>query len=535
MRWTVRFIRRSFELLLLVLVVACASAHREAVKGSFPPVPSHKLSLRRLEKPVMRADLSTLSERGGKRFSLVLRGAPLGEVLRSLSRERGYNLVLGRGVPVDAPVTVELRDVTFSQALDVLSKSMGFAYVIDGNTLWVVKSQIDTEVFKLGVVNILRRMTVSSSISSGGSTGGEESTGGTLSTDVSVASSFNLWTDIGCNLCVLIGLSCKGGGPGGGVVELCSNGEKFVAINRSTGHVIVTAQKVELERVRRYLKSVASSLEKQVVMDVRIAEVELSRGLQLGVDWSKVFNNVFKSKYSVSFGQVSTPVGEMSPIPGFFSMGISARPEARDPFNLAVRALKKYGRVRVLSAPRIAVVNNQGAVIKVGEDLHFVTDVSSTTNTETNTIGCDVDTETYFVGVSLSLVPYVDEEGIVTLYVHPNVTELRDVRTFRSECGDVPVEEPEFSVREMDTVVKVKDGDTLVIGGLIKTSYKSQDYRTPVLGDIPGLGYLFSRKERERVRTELFIFITPHVIYNPQPVRSVGAVLSGGRVDVVGR
>ncbi len=120
------------------------------------------------------------------------------------------------------------------------------------------------------------------------------------------------------------------------------------------------------------------------------------------------------------------------------------------------------------------------------------------------------------------------------MFVHPNITELKDVRTFRSECGDVPIEEPEFSVREMDTVVKVKDGNTLIIGGLIKNNLKSSNYQTPLLGDIPGLGYLFSRRETERVRTELFIFITPHVIYSPQP-SGRGLTLGTRSVDVVGR
>ncbi len=504
--------------------------------STFPEVKSNRPSLSFLQRPVMRADLSTLADkRRRKRLSLILREAPLGEVLRTVARERGFNIVFDKGVPVQEPVTIELRDVTFDEAMEVLSKSMGFGYVVDGDTVWVFTSQIDTKVFKLDSVNLERKVVVSSSISSGGEQGGEQegggSTSGGLSVDVTTLNQFNVWKDVGCNVCALVGLSCSSGGKGtSGIVKLCSGEDKFVAINRTTGHMIVTAEKMELQRVSRYLASVMSSLKKQVVLDVKIAEVELKDQFRLGVDWNKVFNNVFKTMYPITIKQTSTPLAEMQPVPPFFTFTVSPSPTARDPFSMAVSALQEYGNVRVLSAPRLAVVNNQAAVIKVGEDINFVTDVSSETNTETNTIGCDVDTDTYFVGVSLSLVPYINERGEVTLFVHPNVTQLKDVRTFRSECGDVPIEEPEFYVREMDTVVKVRDGDTMVIGGLITNQGQDLSYQTPLLGKLPGLGYLFSRRERLRRRTELFVFITPHVIYSPSP----GASFGRSNVDILG-
>ncbi len=541
-RFTLRsragFIKGGFSLLLFLVLLGCATTVEKKLSrpSTFPEVKSNRPSLSFLQRPVMRADLSTLADkRRRKRLSLILREAPLGEVLRTVARERGFNIVFDKGVPVQEPVTIELRDVTFDEAMEVLSKSMGFGYVVDGDTVWVFTSQIDTKVFKLDSVNLERKVVVSSSISSGGEQGGEQegggSTSGGLSVDVTTLNQFNVWKDVGCNVCALVGLSCSSGGKGtSGIVKLCSGEDKFVAINRTTGHMIVTAEKMELQRVSRYLASVMSSLKKQVVLDVKIAEVELKDQFRLGVDWNKVFNNVFKTMYPITIKQTSTPLSEMQPVPPFFTFTVSPSPTARDPFSMAVSALQEYGNVRVLSAPRLAVVNNQAAVIKVGEDINFVTDVSSETNTETNTIGCDVDTDTYFVGVSLSLVPYINERGEVTLFVHPNVTQLKDVRTFRSECGDVPIEEPEFYVREMDTVVKVRDGDTMVIGGLITNQGQDLSYQTPLLGKLPGLGYLFSRRERLRRRTELFVFITPHVIYSPSP----GASFGRSNVDILG-
>ena len=490
----------------------------------------------------MRADLSTIGSKQKKnKVDLVLREAPLGEVLRVLLREGGYNVVFGRDVPVNEPVNVELKKVTVFEALDILSKNYDFAYVVDGNTVWIVKGDMGTKIFKFGILNISRSMQVSSSISSGKTS---EESAGSFSVQASVANQLSIWEDVGCNICALIGLSCSAGAGGGttqgvvesagGVVEVCSSGGKLVTINRSTGHIIVSAQRVELKKVEEYVKSVESSLNKQVVLDVKIAEVALKKGLQTGVDWQKVFGNIFQSGYSLTWHQ-NTQALNTGPVAPFFSFQVSSSPTARDPFSMVVNALEQYGRVNIISSPRLAVVNNQGAIIKVGEDIRFVTDVSSTTNTETNTVGCDVDTETFFVGVSLSLVPYVDEKGMITIYVHPNITELKDIRTFISECGNVPVEEPEFYVREMDTIVKLMDGETLIIGGLIESRSRNQMYGTLGLSKVPLLGGLFSRRDKSEQKTELFIFITPHVIYNPYATgkRDDNGV-SWSNVDVIG-
>ena len=535
---------RFFFLFIAFLCISCASVERKKEKEiTYPPVKQNKPDFSALEKPLLKADLSLLSEKAKRgRYDLVFRDAPLREVIMTIARDRGLNVVFDSTVDPNVRVSMDVRGVTFEQALKLITEPYGVYYIVDGNILWVFKDKIITEIFKLKTLNIKRAVAVTSSIQSGGTSAGEGA-GGVFSTTTTTTNEFNIWEDVGCNLCAILGLECRLGGTGGGrggaagsvIVRICSEGKKFVAINRTTGHVIVSASVGDLKKIKEYMDITQASLNKQVILDVKIIEVVLSNKFQYGVDWTKVFDNVFRSKgnYSVRFVQSSTAGGELLPIPGFSAFSIYPTGTVQNPFNLIINALKVYGDVHVISSPRLAVANNQAAVIKVGEDMKFVTDVSSESAvTEgATTVGCDVDTETYFVGVSLTLTPYIDETGEVTLFIHPNVTELKDVRRFTSECGNVPIEEPVFDVRELDTIVKVRDNETLVIGGLIKNTSSNKVYVTPGLSKIPIVGELFKRKEREKEKAELVIFITPHVIYNTTPLK---AFRWNNNVEIIG-
>ncbi len=525
--------KRSIELttvLLLLFVFSCATGKvekEETIKT--PPIKQNKPVLTPIQKPVIKINTETLAEKNKKkRYTLVFRDAPLREVLMTLSRDKGINVVFDETVNSSTPVSLDVRDVTFDQAMKVLSQSYNFSYILDGNILWIYKNRIFTDIFKIKMVNIEREVTVSSSIESGGassgSSSGSESEGGGggggggssggFHVTTQTTTAFNVWKDVGCNVCALLGLDCGSTEEGSaGVAKICSKNGRFVAINKTTGHMIVGGTYSEIEKIREYMDVTESSLNKQVILDVKLIEVTLSRGSNLGVDWNKIMHS---HDYIINLSQSSTAEGHLLPIPSFTTFSLTPRPNLKNPINMVIHALESYGKVHVISSPRIAVMNNQAAVIKIGEDMKFVTDVStetSTTGTAT-VVGCDVDTETYFTGVALTVTPYIDEKGDVTIYLHPSVSELKEVRMFQSECGDVPIEEPVFDVRELDTVVKVRDGDTLVIGGLIKNYSKENTHETPGVSKMPILGNLFKREEKSKERSELVIFITPKVIYN---------------------
>ncbi len=521
-------------------IISCAPKEvkrEESIK--VPPVRQNKPNLSVLQKPVLAVNTKTLAEKSEKRkYTLVFRDAPLREVLMTLARDKGINVIFDETVESTKPVSLDIKGVTFHQALKIICQSYGLSYLLDGNVLWIYKNRIVTRIFKIRSVNVKRDVELSSSIESGGTSGSQGgsssgSTGG-LYVSCKTSSTFDVWNDVGCNICAMLGLSCsQEGSTQAAATRICSGNGKFVAINRTTGHMIVGATYGEIKKVKEYMEAATSSLSKQAILDVKLIEITLNRGSEMGVDWSKIFHS---HKYAFTFSQSSTAGGTLMPIPGFSTFSLTPRPSVKNPLSILINALSKFGKVHLISSPRIAVLNNQAAVIKIGEDMKFVTDVSSTTTvTSGGTVtGCDVDTETYFVGVSLTVTPYVDEKGDVTIYLHPSVTELKEVRLFQSECGNVPLEEPVFDVRELDTMVKVRDGDTIVIGGLIKNYSKEESYRTPGLSSIPILGSMFKREEKTIEKKELVILITPKVIYGTsRPVSKTTIPI--GQADILER
>ena len=538
----------------LILLISCASAGidrdvrevKSTTEKALKESKSRKeLPLEFLERPILVVDTKSLSKVPIRRFDFHFVNVPLKSVLSAMCRDAGLNLYIDPTIKDNPRVTLDLKNVTFKKALEYLLRPFKLLYRIDGNILWVYKEGFVTEVFKIRTVNIERSSSVSSSISGAGSEGTGESEAvsqGGLSVSISVSNKFSAWKDIACNVCSILGLSCSGSSD-----VVCSGEGQMVSLNRSTGHLIVTAKEEKMPKVKDYLLVAEESMRKQVMLEVKMLEVSLRRTQKLGIDWKAVFSAL--NDFSMVFTNPAFPAGLFSLItlkkivkeatpqrppseeykvhPRFsekYGKGTSYEEKTTNFMDVIIKALKKQGDVVVISNPRLTVMNNQMAVIKAGKDMKFVSDVTivKTAENETQPV-CDVDMDTYFVGVSLALTPYVDERGYVTLYLHPSVTELKDVKEYRSGCGDVSIQEPVFEVREVDTMVSVKSGDTLVIGGLIKREGYRTRYKVPYLGDIPGLGNAFRSEEYEGGNTELVILITPYIVEIPEK-KPVGTI-----------
>ena len=179
-----------------------------------------------------------------------------------------------------------------------------------------------------------------------------------------------------------------------------------------------------------------------------------------------------------------------------------------------IELLQTQGNVQVLSSPRITATNNQKAVIKVGEDEYFVTDVSSTTTTGTSTtVTPEVDLTPFFSGIALDVTPQINEGGEVILHVHPSVTITNEqVKTIRISDEDLVLPLAQSSVRESDTIIRAQSGEIVVIGGLIETRKTDSESKTPLLGDIPILGEAFKSRGESMIKSELVIMLKPTVI-----------------------
>jgi len=246
-----------------------------------------------------------------------------------------------------------------------------------------------------------------------------------------------------------------------------------------------------------------------VIIEAKIMEVTLNDDYQQGVRWDEVLGHIGSTDFSfgtnggIAGNAISASIGGVT--------GISFK---NADFSGVINLLQTQGNVQVLSSPRITATNNQKAVIKVGEDEYFVTEVSSTTTTGTATTTTpEVELTPFFSGIALDVTPQIDKNGEVILHVHPSVT-LTDEQTKTIRFGDDNFSLPlaQSSVRESDTIIRAKSGEIVVIGGLIETNKIDIESKTPLLGDIPFLGELFKSKSATTQKKELIIMLKPIVV-----------------------
>ncbi|NNE63724.1 MAG: pilus (MSHA type) biogenesis protein MshL, partial [Gammaproteobacteria bacterium] len=309
------------------------------------------------------------------------------------------------------------------------------------------------------------------------------------------------------------------------ITSIVGDGDgRSVVVDRHAGLIIVRAMPGELRDVAAYLENAQGSLQRQVILEAKIIEVKLSDSFQSGIDWAALsssrevlFGNTGfidgSSQLLNEAGNLDTDAALSSTNNGFanlFTIG-----GANDDFAALIRLLSTQGEVQVLSSPRISTVNNQKAVIKVGSDEFFVTDVSSNTlsNSVSTTTTPDITLTPFFSGIALDVTPQISAEDEVILHIHPSVSEVIDQTKNITVGGQTQQLPLAFStVRESDSVVKARNGQVVVIGGLMQNSSGSDDAGVPGAKDVPVLGGLFKQSRRVNARSELVILLRPIVV-----------------------
>jgi MSHA biogenesis protein MshL len=288
----------------------------------------------------------------------------------------------------------------------------------------------------------------------------------------------------------------------------------------------------ELRLVEEYLGVTQGSMNRQVILEAKIVEVQLKDGFQSGINWAGIANKNGKSYTvgqvgggtslgSTGLSEIATNTGNLNPTTGVFS-AISGTDSSAfgGVFTLAVKAnnfaaffelLKTQGDLNVLSSPRVSTMNNQKAVIKVGTDSYFVTKqdtTQSTTATGQPTISTEL--SPFFSGIALDVTPQIDEAGNINLHIHPSVSEVSE--KLITIGSDQTISTALSSVQESDNIVRAGSGQIIVIGGLMKEASTEDNASVPVLGDIPLIGNLFKHKKVTRIKRELVILLKPTVI-----------------------
>jgi MSHA biogenesis protein MshL len=312
-----------------------------------------------------------------------------------------------------------------------------------------------------------------------------------------------------------------------------SEGNRKVIIQPQASVVVVVAMPDELRMVEAYLDTIQSNLQRQVVIEAKIIEVSLADGFQSGINWAILGDNsngrgillgqsgggsIFSEGVSESAGNSGNLIPGLGLLPnaldtsvfgGVFSMALDF-----NDFQAFVEMLETQGDVQVLSSPRISTVSNQKAVIKVGSDEFFVTDISSDTTTGTTTNSTsDITLTPFFSGIALDVTPQIDPTGQITLHIHPTVSEVVDQNKQINVSGVTQTIPVAFStVRESDSVVHARSGQLVVIGGLMQEKTTKDEAGIPVLSKIPGLGALFRHTKSVSRKSELVILLRPQVI-----------------------
>ncbi|MBI5100032.1 MAG: pilus (MSHA type) biogenesis protein MshL [Nitrospirae bacterium] len=440
-----------------------------------------------------------------KMVSVAARNTPLREVLFTIAETANFNLVMERGVDTEIPVTMTLKNISVEDALHIIMDSVDYLYSIKDNIMTI--SAMGTEIFELGHPNVIQEYKIKAGgdILSGTSSASAGSGGGNaVSGDVSIQSesdktSFSFWDAVEKSLDTLL----KSQNAGQRKIQ------PSFTVNRMAGTVMVTAAKKDLERVGAYINNLKKVLNRQVFIEARIVEVQLSKGLKYGIDWNYIAQSVMLGG-KINFGTEKFTSAVDSNGPNF-QIAVTENKN----FSFLLRALQEQGDVSTLSNPRINIMNGQTALLSVGRNTSFVSRVETTTTTGTTpTTTFTVETNSVLSGIIFGIVPYIHSNGEITLTITPiisNLVEL-DSKSIGTGGNSIEIKLPTVDLREMSTTVNVLDGQMIIIGGLIDKKGELEEEKVPILGDIPILGALFKSVDKVDEKTELVIMLIPRLV-----------------------
>jgi len=476
------------------------------------------------------------------RFDLAVNNAPAGQVFMAIVSGTRYSMVVHPAVK--DPISVNLRDVTVFEALDTIREVYGYEYKMQGNRILIEPLSLQTRVYQVNYLMSQRKGKTDVRVTSGaisdspGSvstalpvTTGAPATTALESSRISTTSNNDFWNEIDAALRAIVG----------------KEGGRNVVMSPQAGVIVVRALPSELRNVSEFLKTMQVVVERQVMLEAKIIEVQLSDTHQTGVNWA-AFSQGPNSRIAgglLSPGATLTPSGPISAFtsnnadgtvaissllssnpaaPGTIAAGIGTPGTLfglafqTSNFAALIAFLETQGNLQVLSSPRIATLNNQKAVLKVGTDEFFVTNITTNTTTTgtTSTQSPTITVSPFFSGVALDVTPQIDEHNQIILHIHPSVSSViektKNIDLGTSGTFRLPL--ASSTISESDTIVRVSNSNIVAIGGLMKETTQRTSSGLPVLGEVPIVGNLFSSKSRSVVKSELVILLKPTVIEN---------------------
>ncbi len=458
------------------------------------------------------------------RLDLLVNNAQAREVFLAIVADTRYSMLMHPDVK--GTLSVTLRGVTVSEALEAIRDVYGYDFKIDGRRITVYAPTLQTRVFTVNYPNSQRTGNSETRVSSGGgqasssgSAGAAGASGGGSnqpeSSKVSTSSKTDFWAELS-----------------GAVKGMLGTAEgRSVITSPQAGIMAVRAMPDELRQVEKFLKAAQIAVERQVMLEAKVVEVELRDGYQSGVNWAafgsdgttRVLTGVLGSGVINTEAALTSGVaiGGTVAIPsvatggGLFGLALSTTN-----FGAVLGFLETQGDVQTLSSPRVATLNNQKAVLKVGTDEFFVTNVSGGTSTAASGTTASTSTmptvslQQFFSGISLDVTPQVDEGNNVMLHIHPSLTSVTE-KTKQIDLGSIgnyrlPL--ASSSVNETDTLVRIQDGAIVAIGGLMQVESSRTSSGLPGSSNLGVFSALFGNKAVSGRKKEVIVLIKPTII-----------------------
>ncbi len=533
--------RRALATALMTLLVGCQSISpgwRDSVSGTMNQdlqQASGGKDSKAIPSDVSRALLPPIEitlPQGGTmplepRFDLTVSNAPARQVFMGLVEGTQYSMIVH--ADVRGTISMNLKEVTVPEAINAIRQVYGYEYRREGNRFFILGREMQTRIFPVNYLNVSRKGTsdtrvaasglnTSSTTGTSGST--SSSSSGSSGVQVQTTTQADFWKDLSTALIAIVG----------------ADAGRKVIVNPQAGIVVVRALPEELRLVEDYLGVTQTSMNRQVILEAKILEVQLNNGFQSGINWAGIAS---RNGRSATIGQVgggaslntsglseiSGNTGNLNPTTGTFSAISGTNASAfGGVFTLALQSnsfaaffelLQTQGDLNVLSSPRVSTMNNQKAVIKVGSDSFFVTKQDTTASTVSGgqpTVTTEL--APFFSGIALDVTPQIDEAGNINLHIHPSVSEVSEKKITVGSSQTIST--ALSSVQESDNIVRATSGQIVVIGGLMKEASTDDNASVPLLGDIPILGNLFKHKKVTRIKRELVILLKPTMINTGQ-------------------
>lgn len=497
------------------------------------------------------------------------------EFFTLLTTGTDYSIALHPGV-TGTISALDLKNVTIQEAMDQVSALYGFSITRTGNIFQVMPGGMQTRIFKIDYLNVTRNGNSNMSVVGGGIMQGAQggglgglggglggingglggiggglggvggiggiggvggvggvgglggigmggmgmgNTGGAM---INTSSEADYWEDLQEIIESIINVSGSSQSTGGLLEGLGGgnndSGQRAVIVSPQTGMIVVRAMPHELDQVADFLAQSQDALQRQVVLEAKILEVELKEGFQSGIDLSALarVNSTNQIETAFNFlggsgtggddstGSNVTNLGTLSGTGAGSGAGLIGY-QARD-FESVIRLLETQGVVQVISSPRITTLNNQKAVFKVGGEQYLSTNPMSSTvqGTGTTTSNQNANLQPFFSGIALDVTPQISSTGDIILHIHPLLNEVTEDNKL---IGDQMFPLANSTTRESDSIARARNGEVVVISGLMQTRVRGSEAGIPGARSIPVAGNAFGQRETETVKTELVILL----------------------------